>query len=287
MKIVQSYWSKPISNDYGWNNKIFHYMSWALSCLRLKQLYPKVELITDEEGEKLLVNTLDLPYDSVNICLEVLDGYSPKLWTLGKVYSYSIQTEPFIHVDGDVFIWKKFSKKIENATLIAQHKEVSFKHNILFMNLLLANHFCFSDKISPTDTITEVNAGILGGSNLSFFKKYTDEVLLFINSNRDQIDKISDKNSAAVNTILEQYMFYSLAQYYNIEISYYYKEGIVTDDYCKLVDFTSLPFKNSYIHTVGYHKGNHEMGERIARCLWYEFPKYYEKIIDLTKRGLL
>lgn len=39
-------------------------MSWALSCLQLKQSYDKVELVTDSEGAELLINKLHLPYTS-------------------------------------------------------------------------------------------------------------------------------------------------------------------------------------------------------------------------------
>lgn len=51
-----------------------------------------------------------------------------------KYLAYSNQKEPFIHIDGDVFIWKPFSKEIETADLIAQNKEVGTKYYGCMMN---------------------------------------------------------------------------------------------------------------------------------------------------------
>jgi len=54
MKIVQSFWSKPmLMNDNsdaifrsngGWTDRIYFYMSWALSCLKFKEIYNEIEL---------------------------------------------------------------------------------------------------------------------------------------------------------------------------------------------------------------------------------------------------
>lgn len=61
MKIVQSFWSKPIqmalslnnARSFGrWRSKKYFYMSWALSCLTFKKHYPTIELVTDEYGIK-------------------------------------------------------------------------------------------------------------------------------------------------------------------------------------------------------------------------------------------
>ena len=130
MKIIHSYWSKPAlytgkgvkeKTFGGWPSKKYEYMSWALSCLSFKKFYPNIELITDAYGKKTLVDELQLPYTSVKIELDVLNKYPTQLWALGKLHAYSLQEEPFIHVDNDIFIWRKFDDEIENAHLIAQH----------------------------------------------------------------------------------------------------------------------------------------------------------------------
>lgn len=51
-RIVQSYWSKAYQNtpNSGWAFRESHYMSWALSCLQLKQFYDEIELVTDRNS---------------------------------------------------------------------------------------------------------------------------------------------------------------------------------------------------------------------------------------------
>ena len=129
MKIIQSFWSKPFQGSGGWYDLIFHYISWTFSCLKLLEFYDKVELITDKAGYDLLVNKLQLPYTWFQMCLNDIDHYDEGLWALGKIYTYSMQNEPFIHVDNDVFIWDKFPDRIESAQLIAQHFEYNYSYN--------------------------------------------------------------------------------------------------------------------------------------------------------------
>ncbi len=87
MKIIQSYWSLPSESrdkdvngrsNGGFLDARFNYMSWALSCLCLKRFYKDVELVTDEKGKKMLIDTLKLPYTKVTVCLDDLNHYNPK-----------------------------------------------------------------------------------------------------------------------------------------------------------------------------------------------------------------
>lgn len=135
MKLLHSYWSKPYfqseADKGGWSKNIFHYMSCALSCLRFHEFYD-IELITDKAGKELFIDKIGLPYSSVKVELDVLNNYPPYLWAIGKLYSYSIQTTPFIHVDNDIYIWSKFKDNLINAPLIAHNLEVAYPHNKIF-----------------------------------------------------------------------------------------------------------------------------------------------------------
>jgi hypothetical protein len=67
MKIVQTLWTLPSLSDKssknilqnrlkgGWINQRYNYFSIAYSCLTLKKFYNKIELITDDFGEDLLI----------------------------------------------------------------------------------------------------------------------------------------------------------------------------------------------------------------------------------------
>ena len=152
-RIVQSYWSKAYQNtpNSGWAFRESHYMSWALSCLQLKQFYDEIELVTDSEGADLLINKLHLPYTSCLTILDKLKNENPAIWALGKIAAYEVQQEPFIHVDGDIYIWKPFPKRIEEAGIVAQNIEKNYSMGINLLDEMRDKNFTFSFHLSLVD----------------------------------------------------------------------------------------------------------------------------------------
>lgn len=63
--------------------------------------FKDVVLYTDEESLKELK---DYKLPSINVILK--ERVNHNLWILDKVNTYSIQTEPFIHIDADFIIEK-------------------------------------------------------------------------------------------------------------------------------------------------------------------------------------
>jgi hypothetical protein len=78
-------------------------------------------LITDDDGARILVDGLGLPFTRVSTALNALAQYDPDWRTLGKVYAYYLQTEPFVHIDSDVFLWKRLPMRLERADVFAQN----------------------------------------------------------------------------------------------------------------------------------------------------------------------
>jgi len=292
MKIVQSYWSKPslkkeninISdrNKGGWLDKKYNYMSWALSCLQFKKYYENVELVTDAAGYDFLINKLELPYTSVRVVLDELNDYHPDLWALGKIHAYSIQDEPFIHADGDIFIYCKFTDKFEKSPLIAQNIEKGFNYyDDLFKNI--EKEFDYVPEVlyeskKLNGEIIAVNAGILGGTDVDFFKHYTKEAFKFVDNNRANLDKV---NIGMFNTVFEQFLYHALSEKSNKEVSYYLNN--VNHAFDGLAEFTGLPNKTTYIHTVGVYKKIKYIGDLLAYRLLTDYPEYYYKILNLIR----
>ena len=106
MKIVQTFWhgnNSLLDNSFGWMNPQYHLMSWALSCLSLKDNYQNIVLYTDSHGYEIFAEQLKLPYTDIIIQYDNLTCPEPH-WAYPKLLTYSLQKEPFIHVDGTVFI---------------------------------------------------------------------------------------------------------------------------------------------------------------------------------------
>jgi hypothetical protein len=106
MRIVQTFWTAgrdPLKYSFGWSHPEYNLMSWALSCLSLREHYDEVALYTDQEGYDVLINKLHLPYTEVNVVYDKTLCL-PQHWAYAKIKTYSMQTKPFLHVDGDVYL---------------------------------------------------------------------------------------------------------------------------------------------------------------------------------------
>jgi len=295
MKIVQSLWSKPGEkpgarhfpdiNKCGWPEKKYNYISWALSCLQFRKYYDEVELVTDKAGYDLLIDRLGLPYTSVKVVLDDLNDYHPHLFALGKIYAYSIQEKPFIHADGDVYIWEKLGVHLESAPLLSQTIEggIDFHNWYAGMFIEMAENFEYypeilDESISKHGAIVAVNAGIMGGNRIDFFKYYTKEAFRFVDNNVQHLSKINVKN---YNLIFEQFLFHALAEEKNIEIRYYNPNFVRF--WNDISDFTTVPSRTKYIHTMGAIKKSRHTIDGLEYQLQSRYPDDYFRLIKLLR----
>jgi len=289
MRIIQSMWtanqSVLLNNSFGWLSPEYHLMSWALSCLQLKQFYPKVILYSDTAASRMLIDNLKLPYDELVCNLDTLNHYDSKLWAVPKMKAYSLQESPFLHVDGDVFVWKKFDDSLLNSPLIAQNKDelTSFTE---YIQKLEANFSYFPNEIiedrNLNHNVQTYNAGIYGGSDIDFFKEYTSKAFDFINKN-----KLHFKNTdiTEINVIFEQYLFYCMAKSKNKKVSVLFPETYKKDEYKGFGDFDKIPFEKQFIHLLSDYKKSEAKCNQMAQRLRLDYPEYYYKIISLFKKN--
>ncbi len=289
MKIIHSFWTKPFvsdkkyfhSNTGGWLSRKHFYMSWALSCLQLKTFYDEVELVTDVLGKKILVDLMGLPYSKVTLELEEINNYPTELWALGKIKAYQIQKEPFIHIDADAFIWKRFSQTIESAPLISQSIEIDIPFYKETYDKLKESFTFIPDSILKDRAINRefkaINAGVLGANDLEFIRIYTANCFKFIEQNSSHFDKIS---LHSFNMIYEQYLFYCLAKEQEIPIEILFKSTNLAKE---ILNFTEIPNKTSYMHLFSNTKKNPIMGNFLENRLLQYFPDSYFKINQLLR----
>jgi hypothetical protein len=289
MRIIQSSWSCNqtdllISNS-GWLAPEYNLMAWTLSCLQLKQYYPNVVLYCDSVSAKILIDNLQLPYSEVICNLDVLNSYHPQLWALPKIKAYSLQESPFLHVDGDVFIWKKFEDDLMKSNLIAQNIESATNYYENIMLSLEENLVFFPKEIkSERDSknpILAYNAGIFGGSNVSFFKEYSKKAFEFVDKNVLNLSKINVTN---FNIFFEQYLFCCMAKQQNQNVGVLIPEVIGDNEYKGFADFTKVPHEKNYLHLLGTYKKSEFVCKQLANRLRQDYPVYYYRIIELFKR---
>jgi len=142
MKCIYSFWSKPFLANIkpnfpvqaGVTTGVHSYAgfscfedflnSWVLSVELSSTHYQEVELITDTYGKVLLAERLQLPFTSINTALDhVPDHVSARHWSLSKIVAYSLQNDPFVHVDADVYLWKRLPNRLENAPVFGQNTD--------------------------------------------------------------------------------------------------------------------------------------------------------------------
>jgi len=292
MRVIQSAWTcnKPslLTTSLGWLSPEYNLMAWTLSCLQLKKYYPELILYSDSVSAKMLVDTLKLPYSEVICNLDSLNIYHPQLWALPKILSYSQQEKPFLHVDGDVFIWKEFEDSLLQGGLIAQNMEAATDYYENIMISLESSLNYFPDEIvnerKSKKPILAYNAGIFGGNDISFFKEYTEKAFDFVGKNILHFSRINVSN---FNIFFEQYLFYCLAKKYNKEVKVLLPDIIGDNQYRGFGDFGKVPYEKHYLHLLGSYKRNEFVCKQMADRLRQDYPEYYYRIIALFETNKL
>ena len=289
-KVVQSFWSKPFleaekENKNLWLNKEMFFISHAFSLLKLKEFYSNVELVTDDFGKRILIDILELPYDSISLSLNEINDYRHELWALGKIKAYSIQKEPFIHVDNDVFIWKEFDSLFLNNPLFCQNFENNVEYYSKITQEVKNNEYeipkemdFYIENDATINNFEGVNAGVIGGTDLIFLKKYCDLAFDIVDKNYSKLDNLSNINP--FNVFFEQALFYALSINDNIRIETLLPPTDKT--FINLVRIEDIPI-SSYIHTVSVWKKSTHINEYIYIMLKEYYPTYFNKIQFLIK----
>jgi hypothetical protein len=289
MRIIQSIWTANAPDllhaPMGWLAPEYNLMSWAMSCLQLRQQYPEVVLYCDSAGAKLLIDTLQLPYTEVVCVLDSLNIYDPELWALSKIKAYSLQDQPFLHVDGDVYLWKKFEDNLLASDLIAQNKDQIASFEVTMQELEQALDY-FPKEIlqerQAKNPIQTYNAGIYGGCDIAFFQEYTRKAFEFVDKNSANLSKIVVSD---FNIIFEQYLFYCLAKDQNKPVTTLLS-GIIKDhEYKGFGEFDKVPFEKHYLHLLSEYKKSEYMCNELANRLRQDYPVYYYRIIELFKKN--
>lgn len=288
MNILQTFYNNSpveslINVATGFHSPEVHWLSVAYSCLQLRKYHPDQSLILygNESVIDLFINHFQLPYTDY-VELKETCGVKSKLYAWPKIETYSKQTEPFIHIDNDVFIWEPLPERLFSANLIAQHKELDsgfymriFRH-IQEHNIKLPD---FVDDCIDSTHVQAYNAGLFGGQDLDFFSKYLKEIKRFISDNEDQINTMPEH--FLMNVVYEQWIFAGMVKKLHLEVETYYKDVVV--DFKMPVSETMAAIQSpysKYLHLMN-HKRNKACNLMIQRNMYKEYPDYYKIIMEV------
>ncbi len=295
MMAVWSFWTKPFRSHKQsiWGSEKHHLLSWILSVETARQHYPDTSLFTDDEGAKMLVDGLGLEFDHLSTDLNVLDKHDPEWWSLGKIYAYRAQENPFIHIDSDVFLWNPLSKRVESAPIFAQSPEY------------LSEGFCYC----PQEFITFIEhmngwvpeeliwystqveeqrgdgCGIFGGNQVDFIQYYADTAIKLIEDKTNFVNWSPLSRKSIHMMLVEQYLLAACIEYQknksesyssDIRIEYLFNSIAEADNPAKVKEV-------GYTHLWGDAKRNRNIGDRLEKRVARDYPQHYSRCIEYLK----
>jgi len=193
MKFIQSWWD--IQNKGTIPEKDIPIIE--LSRLTIEyNLDTKITFYTDLKSLSGLNYTNVEPLD--------MTGYPKEMWCLGKLVAISKQTEPFIHMDIDMFIWNKFSLEKFNVPFMVFHHEDWDLY-----------HMQYSKHIPPPPTLKKgyddfnsKNFGMVGGTEWRCIVDTANEILEHVKKYQDVIVELTRKyegdNVSQTPVLIEQ-----------------------------------------------------------------------------------
>jgi hypothetical protein len=154
-----------------------------------------------------------------------------------------------------LFFWEKLDDDILNKPLIAQNIDVNDSYYKTILKHLLSSGLVFPqaimERFNAGDKLAAYNAGIIGGTDIDFFKAYTEEAFRFIKEN---YARLNDLKIPEINMIYEQVLFYCLAKQKNTEVTCYLKDEVQDMTYPDFADFVNVPGDTKFIHLMGHLK---------------------------------
>jgi hypothetical protein len=232
MKAVFSFWSKPYHRSLhkgcaGFPSEHYFKVAFELAVLTARDHFSSIELVTDTEGYELLVNKMGLQFDTVKLDLDACADIPANLWAFGKLKAYSIQNEPFMHLDFDLFLLKPLPKWFFEAEIMAQSIEdfslSYFQYYSQGFDTLRTHRnipiemTAFGDM--PLNKQIAHNAGVLGGRNWQALSDYGTKAMQLIRDNLDVIAALPDFKVSEMNIIYEQAFLTRYARHHDIQVS--------------------------------------------------------------------
>lgn len=291
MNILQSLSIKTgIADSNGWLSPEFNWMSWALSCLQLTRLHGDVELYTNTLGKEILIDALGLPYSKVHVVLDEVKPPHPQLWAYSKLIVYGMQKKPFMHIDGDVFLWERLTDSFLQAQIAIQNIEIDFNgyysgiaEQISAAKFWIPN--CIIKQQEIEKQLFAYNCGIIGGVDIPFFSTYTQTAFEFLDVNVKKIAQLETPDR--LNVLFEQYLLYCLIKEKGVQPQSYYEQPVGPMNYKNhfFVNFLDVPYKTKFIHTLGTYKQNFDTCLMLAKRLRQDYPQYYYRILEQCNKA--
>ena len=293
MRAVWSFWSKPFHTHHNrvWRTELDHLLAWVLSVERARRHYPRTVLVTDTEGARLLVDTLGLRFTTVMTTLAALDAADPEWWVMGKLWAYRAQTEPFIHLDNDVFLWKRLPEELERAPVCAQNPEwfppedeswyrpATYDRAIRSVGGWAPQEWSWSTSHKFAEAVC---CGVLGGAAVDFLAYYADLAIQMIEHPRNRAAWRSLGSPIGDNILFEQYLLAACLEFHSrrsgspfrhVQAAYLFPSSADAFEETSAV-------RAGYTHLIGGAKSDPQLMARLRARVKRDYPDLYVRCVN-------
>ncbi len=297
MRAVWSFWTKPFAGRCGipWLSERHHLLAWVLSLETARKHYQQTALVTDEQGADLLVGQLGLEFTEVSTELSALADADPSWWVLGKLWTYRLQRQPFIHIDNDVFLWDRLPPDVDAAPVFGQNPErfplapESWYRPRRYTQALrqyggwMPEEWRWAARRSSTRAIC---CGILGGTQVAFLSYYADLALRMLQHPLNQAVWARVGANAGDNVLFEQYLLAACVDYHGGRQGSPYQdvEARYLFDSMEQAFDGQTAARLGYTHLMGGAKKNPELARPLERRVARDYPALYERCCRLAER---
>jgi hypothetical protein len=288
MRAIWSFWSKPFrAREQYWTSALCHLFSWVVSVETARRHYPRTTLFTDDQGARTLIDGLGLEFDSVSTELNALAAHDPDWWVLGKLYAYRAMTEPFVHVDSDVFLWQPLPERLTSAPVFAQNPEpfgstFYYRPDALESALRAGAGGWLPPEWTWYRSVgTEQRGeccGIVGGTRVDFIRHYARTGIRLVEepANQPAWAVLGPKHGHCV--LIEQYLLAACLDYHRSTPGSPYRDVSIT----YLFDTVGAAFDEREAERVGFThlmgaKRDGELARRLEARVQRDHPVYYER----------
>ncbi len=294
MKAIWSLWTKPLINNHNtglWS--FYHYFySWIISVLSISRFYKSTELYTDELGKILLIDILKIPFKKIIIAFEEISNLNIEWWAIGKIKTYSLQKESFIHFDNDVFLWDALPERINKSVICAQSPEffdendadVYYRINELEQFIKNNNGWLPDFWYNYTKNKTTFEAaccGIFGGNNIKLIRDYSNKALDIVLCKENINIWNKWENLILGNVLIEQFFLILYLDYSNLKISKKHTIEYLFDKHTNPFDSNN---KNKYYtHLISNSKNINAIKRILERFILINYPEYISRTFSAVQ----
>jgi len=293
VRTIWSFWSAPFLAHHHqvWASVRHHLFAWILSVETARRHAGPLALYTDDAGARLLIDGLGLAFDEVHTSLNALGDCDPDWWALGKLHAYRAQTEPFLHLDSDVFLWKPLPARLASAPVLAQNPEFftegqSYYHPEVFEAALTGNRGAW---LPPEWRWYRAGGagqrgeccGIFGGTRTDFIGHYADQAIRLIEhpANRRALRQVDDK--IGHNILFEQYLLSACVDYHRAHHDSAFRDIAIDYVFASLDDAFNpdVAAEVGYTHLIADAKRNPDVAARLESRVRRDYPALYDRAL--------